>query len=1058
MPELEIHTVGGGYYLFTIFNYLAAFASSQNFSTLMYAGLTAGVLMAAFQMAVFGSVRQGLLYAVGAILAVSIGIGPKARVIVLDSTVPLGIYGIVDNVPWSVAWVGSLTSRTSDALTSTMETLLAAPTDLTYQSSGMLFGASILSQSTRWRAVTPVVQESLVNFMENCMVDGANIGLVDKGDMGHAGDLTNFITSNVPASLAYYDPVLNATTLCATGWPDVQTRLANEVNNILFQKASAKYAGIPLLSLPAAANKMGNTLGQFQNFIGNTSATAATSIQQSMLVIAMDDSVQRLIASSGNNAAMTAYQAARTEAQTSASYSAIGISALKWVPLLKIVFESLYYAAFPIAMLLMMTPLVWTVAKGYFGGFVWLAAWDPLSAILHSVVMWASSGYYREAMGQFDGATIDYVMSFSNYLGVRAVEQEVGTVAGYLMMSVPFIATAIFFGARGVAGLATSMLNVSQGAAIESGREAATGNISLANASMNNFAANKWNTSHLFDEGVSTRRMGSGAFVNVNPDGSSTFSTGTAQSSSGMSARVGQSIREELSDRTEASIRTSNSKRDEWSSAVSELAANYADFGRSLSNGTSAYNDQTTSGGYREVRDAREAHSAVESFAKDHGISTNAAYTIALTAGTPGQKILGAKASAEAIGLDQDTYRNALSAAQESGLSSTVSKFGDATRSIRASSQSSLANSENSGERWSIDEVKRKGQTYAEAYEESQNLASANAKLQSQGISYDGQLTDAIVNEWRQESYSDQQIESFLNPKSTQGVKRQEAAVEQVLPSLLDELKLTRPNDQISGAFSLSPPKEEITEQRLPSSGTQHTQTVERYEDANDKARANADTNLTRRADSTTNKAAANQSQVVEGQDLGVVPGTVKKAGTTALDVVDSAADAGRGLVGWVSGERQLSPYERDVMIRTIAGEAGRESELGQAAVAHVILNRSDDPRWGDDPAEVSLQLKQFSAWNSGVGGNGIPEKIEEGSPAYERIGRIVDAVAAGEIADPTGGATHYFSPKGMDAHVAAGEQSNRVPTWLASQSQARGGQNVEIGGHVFTGRKRGDQ
>ncbi len=95
--------------------------------------------------------------------------------------------------------------------------------------------------------------------------------------------------------------------------------------------------------------------------------------------------------------------------QTSASYSAVGISALKWVPLLKIVFEAIYYASFPLAMLMMMTPMVWTVLKGYFGGFVWLAAWDPLTAVLHSIVMKASSGYYREAMGSYSvSGGIDY--------------------------------------------------------------------------------------------------------------------------------------------------------------------------------------------------------------------------------------------------------------------------------------------------------------------------------------------------------------------------------------------------------------------------------------------------------------------------------------------------------------------------------------------------------------------------------------------------------------------------------------------------------------------------
>ena len=151
-----------------------------------------------------------------------------------------------------------------------------------------------------------------------------------------------------------------------------------------------------------------------------------------------------------------------------------------------------------------------------------------------------------------------------------------------------------------------------------------------------------------------------------------------------------------------------------------------------------------------------------------------------------------------------------------------------------------------------------------------------------------------------------------------------------------------------------------------------------------------------------------------------------------------------------------LHPVNRAYALQKV--EDGRHivgSDAGQVAVAHVIMNRVADERWGDNPAEVSLQLKQFSAWNNGVGGNSLPTNLEEGSAEYEWIGRIVDGVAAGQIPDVTGGATHYYSPKGMEAHVAAGEQSNVVPTWLGRESQARGHQNVQIGGHIFTGLRR---
>ncbi|MEX0304446.1 MAG: conjugal transfer protein TraG N-terminal domain-containing protein [Leisingera sp.] len=1034
MPELEIHTVGGGYYLYDVFNYLAAFTGSGNFGALIYGGIVAGVLAASLHLVIFGAARQAVTYFIGVILVVTVGLGPKARVIIMDSTVPLGIYGTVDNVPWSVAWVGSLTSRASASLTDAMETLLAAPDNLTYQKSGMLFGSTILSQAARWRSVTPVVQETLVNFMENCMVDGSNIGIVDVGELGQAGNLVAYIGANVPQSLAYYDPVLEETTTCADGWPKITNRLNNEVQNVLYQKAAAAdqshFAADPALS----AADMRRTLNQFQTFIGMTSAGAQATIRQTMLVNSLDGAVQRLIASSGNNAAMTAYQAARTEAQTTASYSAVGVSALKWVPLLKIVFESLYYAAFPLAMIMMMTPLVWSVMKGYFGGFLWLAAWDPLSAILHSIVMKASSGYYREAMGSYSTGALDYSLTFANYLGVRAVEQDVGTVAGYLMMSVPFVSTVILFGASRMAGLATSLLNVGQGAAIESGREAATGNISLANASLNNFAANKWNTSAVHDAGASTVRMANGAMRTVNADGSSTFATGTAQSTGGMSARVGQTIREEVSDRKEAAIRNATSLRDEWSTALNQTAANYANFGRTLSEGTSVSNDRSTSDSVRQSREAREAHTAVENFAKEHGISVDAAYKVALSAGTPGGSVLGAQGSVNGTGLDSDAYRRAVSAARDTGLTETVSKYGDAVNALRASQHSSLTNTEDGGNRWSVEDVQRKGESYAEAREEAETLSSAESNLYSHGISYDGQLTDAVISEWREAGYSDQQISGFLNPKTTSGVKAQEAAVESVLPSLLQELGLDRPNPELARAHTLTRPDPQITEQPLPSNGMDHRANYGSAVAAHGSVREALQERREDLSGQAISKASENERAVVDGQDFGVVPGAAHKAWTTVTDIADSAKDAVGGISSAITGTPQLSNYDRDVMIRTIAGEAGREGEVGQAAVAHVIMNRVADERWGDNPAEVSLQLKQFSAWNSGVGGNNLPTNLEEGSAEYERIGRIVDGVAAGEIPDVTGGATHYYAPKGMVADGEAGEQSNLVPTWVGRE------------------------
>ena len=77
----------------------------------------------------------------------------------------------------------------------------------------------------------------------------------------------------------------------------------------------------------------------------------------------------------------------------------------------------------------------------------------------------------------------------------------------------------------------------------------------------------------------------------------------------------------------------------------------------------------------------------------------------------------------------------------------------------------------------------------------------------------------------------------------------------------------------------------------------------------------------------------------------------------------------------------------------------------------------------------------------------------QPGDPAYDRVAAIADQVFDGNIEDPTGGATHYYSPAGMAALVETGDQSNALPRWLQQENARRDGETVTIGGHIFTGK-----
>lgn len=84
--------------------------------------------------------------------------------------------------------------------------------------------------------------------------------------------------------------------------------------------------------------------------------------------------------------------------------------------------------------------------------------------------------------------------------------------------------------------------------------------------------------------------------------------------------------------------------------------------------------------------------------------------------------------------------------------------------------------------------------------------------------------------------------------------------------------------------------------------------------------------------------------------------------------------------------------------------EARGEPPAGQAAVAHVIMNRVASARYPDDICSVVKQPAQFSFFWDG-------KSDQPGEPrAYMQAVLIALAVVDGEIPDNTGGAMWYHA------------------------------------------------
>jgi spore germination cell wall hydrolase CwlJ-like protein len=125
----------------------------------------------------------------------------------------------------------------------------------------------------------------------------------------------------------------------------------------------------------------------------------------------------------------------------------------------------------------------------------------------------------------------------------------------------------------------------------------------------------------------------------------------------------------------------------------------------------------------------------------------------------------------------------------------------------------------------------------------------------------------------------------------------------------------------------------------------------------------------------------------------------------------------------------------RDYLIRTIVFEASGETEIGKAAVAHVILNRKKNGRWGDEIRDVVTHPWQFEPWMTR---KDEIKKLSLNDPNYLEAAKIADAVLAGHIPDPTAGATHFLNPV-----VVRKRRGGSLPSWADGNGQP-------IGRHVF--------
>ena len=488
----EIYAYQNADSLFGVFNAAAAIHASGDYAAAVAAVAFCGFVAALIAYAFAPEKLQGWKWLGTVVLVFSVLIVPKVTVGIVDKTGGSAVK-VVDNVPFGVAVLGSLTSTIGHTLTGLFETAFqvipgigALPAELSYQQNGLMFGNRLIRETGNVVFQDPAFRTDLINFIHNCTTYDLIDGTLDPATFSASDDVWPLMASPNPARFSTLTAAGGSVGVdtCPNVYQSLNGRLPAQITRIQGRLA---FQLNPTLPGAAAAAVIAGQIQQayLKNSIATAAATAADLIRQNAVLNAIEDTSKIVGQKVNDPAAMVlAVGRAQAVAQQNATWLNYGKVAEQALPVFRNVVEAVTYAMFPLFVLLLLLTSgreTMLAFKGYAAVLIWIQLWPPLYAILNYMAS-IYAAYDLAAAADLGTGTKALALQTASTIYSRAISGE--AVVGYLAISIPFIAWAALkrmenFGTALVGGLSGLQAMISGGTSAST-----VGNVSMGNVGM----------------------------------------------------------------------------------------------------------------------------------------------------------------------------------------------------------------------------------------------------------------------------------------------------------------------------------------------------------------------------------------------------------------------------------------------------------------------------------------------------------------------------------------------------------------------------------------------
>lgn len=552
------------------------------------------------------------------VLVTALLLTPKVTVVVNDLTAPDTI-GRVDNVPVGLAMPLYLATGVGYTLTTTYEDIFHFPDERSYTKTGMLFASKLLQDSFTIDSRNPVLAYNMGEYAKNCVVPDIMLNhKYSMQDVMESEDVQAQIFSNPSPLRAIYwrDATGTMFMVCRDAAPRLKNLLSAESNNTGSTFMAHAVRMLPGNNAPQTVYAE-QLAGSYEYFLGS-SKSAQSIMMQNIAVAGLRRGLNSYVKGMNDTASMVDIASEQSLMKLRLSHAVSYTIATEVLPQLHTVLLLFCICIFPVMVLaLYVREIAWAVIKSYLNFMGSLMLWPVMFAIFNFAVNYSTQNSFHAT-----GPTL------SNMNRLMETSTTTAGIAGWLMLSIPFLAFRLFTGlGQGFASLSSSLGSALSSASAADSGAVASGNMSVGNVQLDNINGHKTDLNRAYREGNTSMQLGNSAMRTVTQDGQTVYDASGATSRLPVDLHLDRNLASAAQRSVRDSMAQTEMAAQGYNHSVQETGSQLKQFHEQFGNSDSKTLSASTGMSITDAERVNKMQNVAQDYATRNHISLNEAYS-----------------------------------------------------------------------------------------------------------------------------------------------------------------------------------------------------------------------------------------------------------------------------------------------------------------------------------------------------------------------------------------------------------------------------------------------